>query len=206
MLFSFQKIPKEIINNDKFRLAKNPLLLGAERFSNVGKYMASLMEGFKKQYNATTLELPMTEEYFDLPIKNTLFKAWHSQAGSRKLPKNRNQTETTLVYERKVIENRVEKHFYGLDKPDFKFHIKFGKFKQVFRTKENLAKFILNLLNGLSLWLSISFFQTFVLKSGLFEDCPCKTTNPPSTRQSSGRIGSLFTVTAAYLKSRHNSV
>ena len=152
--------------------------------------MGSLMRGFREKYNATTLELPMTQEFFGLRINDTLFKAffkeWNNQSRSKKPPKNENLADDSLIYERKVIENRVEKHFYGPDKADFKFHLKFGKFKQVFRTKENLAKFILNLLNGLSLWLSISFFQTFVLKSGLFDDCDCgKTTVQPGAQNCS---------------------
>lgn len=84
-------------------------------------------------------------------------------------PKDPNKPDVDdLIYERKVIENRVKKHTYGYDNPDFKFHLKFGIFKQVFRSQENLAKFLLNCLNCLSLWLNLNLFQSFVFKSGLF--------------------------------------
>ena len=162
------------------------------------------MEGFKHKHNATTLELPLTEKNFGLPINDQLFKSWDSLTRPKKPPKSLN-TDDGLISERKVIENRVEKHFYGPDKAHFKFHLKFGKFKQVFRTKENLAKFILNLLNGLSLWLSISFFQTFVLKSGLFDDCDCVKATVASSA-TFGRRSSGIAVIDNSLQSRNNSI
>ena len=159
---------KETINNDKFRLAKNPLLYGAERFSNAEKYMSSLVDDFKNKYNATTLELPLTDENFALPINDPLFEKYDRLYRRVERPKDPNHPDGGLVYERKKIENRIKKHFYTSDNADFKFHVKFGKFKQVFRSQENLAKIILSVLNALTLWLNIQVFQTFVLKSGFF--------------------------------------
>ena len=212
LIFFFPFNFKEIINNDKFRLAKNPLLYGTERFSNVGKYMGDLMKRFRKEHNVTTLQLPLTEEYFGFRINDTLFDQLNSLNLTKKPANNPTQPDSGLIYERKIIENLVEKHFYGADKPDFKIHLKFGKFKQVFRTKENLAKFILNLLNGLSLWLSISFFQTFVLKSGFFGRAKTPTEpGTPEERPNDDKIGGLniesdFSMGETSYQSRYNSL
>ena len=141
------------------------MLYGAERFSNVGQYMADQMESFSSEYNATTLELPLTEPYFDLPIKDSLFVEYDRLSRKERPSKDRNQPDDGLIYERKVIENRVRKHHYGSDQQDFKFNMKFGKFQQVFRSKENLGKFFLNLLNALSLWSGFGApFRSFVFK------------------------------------------
>lgn len=127
------------------------------------------MEAFKKKFNATTLELPLTERNFHLPINDSLFEEYDRRNRRPEPPKDPNKPDVDdLIYERKMIENRVKKNSYGFDSPDFKFHLKFGKFKQVFRSQENLAKFLLNCLNCLSLWLNLNLFQSFVFKSGLF--------------------------------------
>ena len=187
-------------------MAKNRQLYSTDRFNNVGKYMGRLMKEFRKAYNATTLELPMTEEYFDLPINDTLFEEWDSLSRQEKPPKSRNQPNGDLVYERKAVENRVEKHYdLGVENADFKFHLKFGKLKQVFRMKENLAKIILNLLNGLSLWLSISFFQSLVLKSGLFgKTAPQGTTADEAS--SAPKANTDLAVIETAFESRYNSL
>lgn len=153
------------------------MLYGTERFSDVDKYMSELTENFRKKHNATTLELPLTEPYFDLPINDTLFSEYDRSTRPQKSHKDRDQSADDLIYERKVIENRVKKQLNQSDSPDFRFDIKYGKFKQIFRSKENMGKVFLNLLNAISLWSGFGApFQLFIFKwcgfgqpNGIFE-------------------------------------
>ena len=136
------------------------MLFRAERFSNVGKYIDDLREHFSSEFNAATLELPLTERYFELPINDTLFQEYDHRIRQKKGAADRTPPDGGLIYERKVIENRLRRRVYDTDEPHFKFNLKFGKFKQVHRSKDNLAKSILNLLNLVSLWLIRGNFLT----------------------------------------------
>ena len=111
------------------------MLFRAERFSNVGKYIDDLREHFSSEYNAATLELPLTERYFELSVNETLFKEYDRRIRQKKRAADRTPPlpEGGLIYERKVIENRLRKRVYKSDKPHFKFNLKFGKFRQIFR-------------------------------------------------------------------------
>ena len=167
--YSIKQTPRDLINRDKFfsflkfDLLRSPLSLFHD--SDVHSYLTNLKSVFRRRYKATTLQLPLEENEFGLPINDTLFRQHYDEVQH---PRDKS-TPNNLIFERQIFKNR---YFLSKDSNDshLVFMMNFHEEKQEFRNGDNnnLAKFILNNLNAFSLWLSINLFSMFAFKFDLF--------------------------------------
>ena len=156
----------QIISQDRFfflRIDSYRSLSALFPQRDVHSYLTNLKAKFKREHRATTTELPLTREEFDLPINDTLFRQFYEQV---QYPKDQ-QTPAGFVYEREMFTNSVSETNNSFDS-DVVYSISFSETKLEYRNENNLAKFILSNLNALSLWFGLNIFSPFALELTLF--------------------------------------
>lgn len=80
--FSIDQEILEVEVNDKFDLIKNPLALfyeGSNNLNDINSYNLEIISKLWKQFNITTLKLPVEKDRYDLNIDNNMFKQYYKQ-------------------------------------------------------------------------------------------------------------------------------
>ena len=167
--FSLQQL--EQLNLDKFFFLRFESFEGLfwswfqER--DVHSYLANLKAKFKRLHNATTTELLLERGEFDLQINDTLFREFYERVQH---PKDRH-TPAKFIYDRQMFDSVLQiGNAFG---NHLVFCIHFYAGKNTYRSENNLAKFILSLLNAFNLWLGLNVWSTFAFRFKLCARAAC---------------------------------
>ena len=157
----------DIYYNDRFQVLKNPMSIFKESYLNdADLYLKSLRDDFKERYNATTMSIPLEKPDFQLKIDDQLFRDYYYAEQS---PKDQS-TPGNLNYERQYFLNYIKEQSLGREEDivlNFEFNLIFRNEKLEILNEDNWAKLILNLINVLSIWLSLNMFEALVFRTKL---------------------------------------
>ena len=110
--------------------------------------------------------MPLEKQNFNIKINDTEFENYYEkqEQEDETIAKNPNyERQFATIYKKYLADE-----FANSSNPDFIYRLDFFKKRIVITNEDNLAKFILNLLNVFSLWLNINLFETFLFKTKLF--------------------------------------
>lgn len=157
----------DIAYNDKFQILKNPASIFMENYLNdADMYLKSLRDEFKERYNATTMNIPLEKGEFGLKIEDKLFREHYY---AQQFPREQS-TPGNLNYERQYFLNYIKEQPLGREDDiilNFEFNLIFRNEKLEILNEANWAKLILNLINVLSIWLSLNLFEALVFRTKL---------------------------------------
>lgn len=157
----------DVYYNDKFQAIKNPMSIFRESYlNNADLYLRSLRDDFKERYNTTTMSIPLEKADFHLRIDDKLFRDYYyaeQHPKDQSLPGN-------LNYERQYFINYIKEKPVGREEDivlNFEFNLIFRNEKLEILNEDNWAKLILNLINVLSIWLSLNMFEALLFRTKL---------------------------------------